>query len=234
MAGPEEKQTGTLSVVGTPIGNPGDITLRAVETLRAADIIACEERREGQRLCRRMGMEKELIEINEHTERGTSDVVIDLLLHGKNIALVSDCGMPVIADPGSHLIRQAVSHRIRVEIVPGITSITTALASCGFDVSRFYYYGFLSPKKEERRKELTALRSFPHPLVFLDTPYRLRQVLDDLAAIFGPTRNASVACDLTTKEELIRRGTLAVLQRYFSEHTQKREFVITVEGSRGR
>ena len=229
---PDEKRSGILSIVGTPIGNPGDITLRAIETLRAADFVACEERREGDRLCRRIGIEKELIEINEHTESKDADVIIDLLLRGKNVALVSDCGMPVIADPGSHLIKLAVSRKIRVQIVPGITSITTVLASCGFDVSRFYYYGFLSPKKEERRRELSALKVFPHTLVFLDTPYRLRQVLEDMASLLGPLRRASVACDLTTKDELIRHGTLAELLRYFSEHTQKREFVIVVEGKR--
>jgi len=222
---------GPLFVVGTPIGNQRDITLRALDTLRSADVLACEERREGERLCRRIGIERELIEINEHTERENAGRIIELLRNGRSVALVSDCGMPVIADPGSFLIQEALGCGIRVEIVPGITSVTTALAASGFDIKRFFYYGFLSAKKDERRAELLALKSFPHPLIFLDTPYRLRQVLDDMSNVFGSSRNACIACDLTTRDESVRRGTLGELLRFFSGQSRKVEFVIIVQGA---
>lgn len=225
------KKAGTLYVVGTPIGNQQDITLRALETLRFVEVLACEERREGERLCRRIGIEKELIEINEHTERENAGILIEILRNGRSVALVSDCGMPVIADPGSFVIGEAIGCGIHVEIVPGITSVTTALAACGFDAKRFFYYGFLSAKKEKRRGELLTLKNFPHPLVFLDTPYRLRQVLEDIAAAFGPSRNACVACDLTTRDEIVRRGALSELLRFFSAQSRKFEFVIVVQGA---
>lgn len=227
-------KTGTLHIVGTPIGHPDDISLRALEVLRAADYIACEERKTALRLLSRHGIEKELVEVNEHTEREeTEQIVLDLAM-GKNVALISDCGMPVFADPGTFLLTEALDTGIRVTAVPGPTSLTTALSLSGFDAHRFYFYGFLSPKKEERRAELTGLRNFPSPIVFLDAPYRLLQVLEDLRAAFGKGRRAAVACDLTLPGEDVRRGTLDTLVKHFREDRRKREFVIIVGEERKR
>ncbi|PLX33366.1 MAG: 16S rRNA (cytidine(1402)-2'-O)-methyltransferase [Ignavibacteria bacterium] len=221
-------KTGTLYIVGTPIGDPGDISLRAIETLKSVDYIACEERKTALRLLREHGVEKELVEVNEHTEREeTEQIVLDLAM-GQDIALISDCGMPVFADPGTHLLTEALDTGIRVTAVPGPTSLTTALALSGFDAHRFYFYGFLSPKRPERKSELQRLRNFDDPVVFLDAPYRLVQVLEDLTASFGNGRSACVACDLTLPKEEVRRGTLKQLRDHFRKHNAKREFVIIV------
>ncbi|MBN1447911.1 MAG: 16S rRNA (cytidine(1402)-2'-O)-methyltransferase [Bacteroidetes bacterium] len=219
---------GTLYVVGTPIGHPDDISLRAIETLKRVDYIACEERKTAQRLLHRHGIEQELVEINEHTEKDSADQVILDLAMGKNVALISDCGMPVFADPGTHLLNEALDTGIPVTAVPGPTSLTTALAVTGFDAHRFYFYGFLSPKRPERKRELQRLRNFEAPLVFLDAPYRLVQVLEDLASTFGGGRPAAVAADLTFKHEEVRRGNLHQLLDHYAAHTRKREFVIIV------
>ena len=231
---PTGRKTGTLFIVGTPIGHPGDISLRALEVLRMVDLIACEERRTALRFLSRHDIEKELVEVNEHTEKSeTEQLVLDLAM-GKNIALISDCGMPVFADPGTFLLTQALDTGIPVTAVPGPTSLTTALVLSGFDAHRFYFYGFLSPKKEERRGELLPLVRFPDPIVFLDAPYRLLQVLEDLAAAFGTGRRAVVASDLTLRGEDVQRGTLGSLVRHFREDRRKREFVIIVGPERGR
>ena len=227
-------KTGTLYVVGTPIGHADDISLRALEVLRAADYVACEERKAALRLLSRHGIEKELVEVNEHTEREeTEQIVLDLAM-GKNVALISDCGMPVFADPGTFLLTEALDTGIRVTAVPGPTSLTTALALSGFDAHRFYFHGFLSPKKEERRGELAGLRTFPAPIVFLDAPYRMLKVLEDLRSTFGKGRRAAVACDLTLPGEEVHRGTLDALVKHFREDRRKREFVIIVGAERKR
>jgi 16S rRNA (cytidine1402-2'-O)-methyltransferase len=227
----EGTPAGTLTVVGTPIGHPDDLSARGADALVQADVIACEERREALRLLRRLGVTKDLIEINEHVEAENLEEVLDLLLAGKNVALVSDCGMPIFADPGIQLVRAAIAQGIRLRVVPGPTSLTTALAVSGFDAHRFYVHGFLSPKRPERRAELQRLRSFPSTIVFLDAPYRLAQVLADLAEFFGPQRAACTACDLTLPSELVVRDTLGALARRFAVDRQKREFVLIVEGS---
>jgi 16S rRNA (cytidine1402-2'-O)-methyltransferase len=221
-------KTGTLYIVGTPIGHPEDISLRAIETLKNVDYIACEERKTAAQLLRRYEIGKELVEVNEHTEREeTEQIILDLAM-GKDVALISDCGMPVFADPGTYLLTEALDTGINVTAVPGPTSLTTALALSGFDAHRFYFYGFLSPKRPERQSELQHLRNFEAPIVFLDAPYRLVQVLDDLTAAFGNGRQACVACDLTLKQEEVRRGTLKQLRDHFRTHNRKREFVIIV------
>lgn len=219
---------GTLYIVGTPIGNPDDISLRAVEVLRTVDYIACEERKTALRLLSRHQIDKELVEVNEHTEKEeTEQIILDLAM-GQNIALISDCGMPVFADPGTHLLNEALDTGIPVTAIPGPTSLTTALAVSGFDAHRFFFYGFLSPKKEERRAELYQLRNFNAPLVFLDAPYRLLQVLEDMLDAFGKSRHAAVACDLTLKGEEVRRGRLDDLVKHFRGDKRKREFVIII------
>ncbi|MCB2204938.1 16S rRNA (cytidine(1402)-2'-O)-methyltransferase [bacterium] len=222
---------GTLYVVGTPIGHPDDISLRAIEVLRSVDYIACEERKTALRLLSGHNIEKELVEVNEHTEKQETDQIVLDLAMGKDIALISDCGMPVFADPGTHLLGEVMDTGIRVTAVPGPTSLTTALAVSGFDAHRFYFYGFLSPKRPERKEELRMLRDFPAPTVFLDAPYRLVQVLEDMTAAYGKGRKAAVAVDLTLPSEEVRRGTLEQLRDHYRAHKRKCEFVIIVDGA---
>lgn len=220
---------GTLYIVGTPIGNVKDISLRALEILRSVDLIACEELKESRRLLREYDIQKPLIEINEHTEQENTDEIIEALRSGKNIALISDAGMPLFADPGSLVVQRVIDENFSVTTVPGPTSIMSALTLSGIDVERFYFYGFLSAKKEERQRELRSLIHFPNPIVFLDAPYRLIQVLEDMKNIFGKNRRACVACDLTLPQEDILRGTLGELFSHFTSYKKKCEFVIIVD-----
>lgn len=222
--------SGSLYIVGTPIGNPKDISLRAIDVLRSVSLIACEESKEGQKLLRSLDIQKPLIEINEHTENQNTSEVVSILRDGNDVALISDAGMPLFADPGLILVQSAIQTGIPVTTIPGPTSIMSALALSGMDVERFYYYGFLSAKKDERRKELRSLINFPHPIVFLDAPYRLNQVLEDIKNIFGKHRSGCVACDLTLPHEDVQRGTLGDLFLRFTSHKKKCEFVIIVEG----
>ncbi|MCZ7557774.1 MAG: 16S rRNA (cytidine(1402)-2'-O)-methyltransferase [Bacteroidia bacterium] len=220
--------SGILVIVGTPIGHAEDISPRAVTALRDADLIACEEAPVARRLLSRHGMLKDLIEVNEHTERDAAEEVLEELRGGKTVALISDCGMPVFADPGSSLVSAALDAGIVVDVVPGPDSLTAALAVSGFNAQRFLFYGFLSPKKSLRRDELAKLRSMTIPLVFLDAPYRLTQVLEDMRTQLGPTREACIACDLTLPSQLVARGTLHALYTRFAAEGKKREFVIIV------
>jgi 16S rRNA (cytidine1402-2'-O)-methyltransferase len=220
--------SGKLIIVGTPIGHNEDISIRAINTLRDADIVACEEAPVARRLLSRQGIEKELIEVNEHTEEESTADVLAELKKGRTVALISDCGMPVFADPGTHLVSMSIAAGVEIDVVPGPDSLTAALAVSGFDAHRFLFYGFLSPNKYARRDELAALRQTAMTLVFLDAPYRLVQVLDDMRAAFGGDRRACVACDLTLPEQLVARGSLDKLWKRFSEEGKKREFVIIV------
>ena len=222
---------GVLVLVGTPIGHPDDLSIRGIATLRDADIIACEEIKEARRLLRRYDIETPLLAINEHTEHESAEDVLSALRNGKTVALISDCGMPVFADPGTRVVQLAILEGLTVRVVPGPTSLTTALAISGFDVTRFFFYGFLSAKRPQRIAELRALKSQTAVLVFLDAPYRLNQLLADLKNVLGATRRACIACDLTLPSEHVERGTLATLQSYFSNHPGKREFVVLVEGA---
>lgn len=181
------------------------------------------------RLLKHHGIRKDLVPVNEHTEREETGGLINRMQQGHTCALISDCGMPVFADPGRFLIDRAMQSGIAVEVIPGPTSLTTALAVSGFDAHRFYFYGFLSPKKPERRKELHALRTFPAPVAFLDAPYRLPQVLTDMVSAFGPGTAVCVACDLTLPDEEVYRGTLGSALDHFTKHKRKREFVIIVQ-----
>jgi 16S rRNA (cytidine1402-2'-O)-methyltransferase len=221
--------TGTLYIVGTPIGNPDDIGARAQRVLSEVEIIACEEHREALRLLKHLGIEKPLIEVNEHTEQEATGEVIGRLRRGASCALISDCGMPVFADPGTQLVNDAYEAGIRVAAVPGPTSLTAALTLCGFDIRRFHFQGFLSPKREIRQKELRTLRQLTIPLVLMDTPYRLIPLLDDCLLIFSPDRQCCVAADLTMPGERIVRGSLKEVHEYFSSHKDKREYVLIID-----
>lgn len=223
--------TGTLFIVGIHLGNQHDISMRAIDTLRSVSLIACEEKKEAERFLRLFDIHVPLIEINEHTEEENAAEVIKHVLNGQDAAVISDAGMPVFADPGTSLVRAALEAGIRVTTVPGPTSIMSALALSGFDMKRFLYYGFLSAKRDERIRELRSLKQYPYPIVFLDAPYRLLPVMEDVKKIFGDSRHACVACDLTMPTEDIRRGTMNEVLSYFTSHRRKCEYVIIVEGA---
>lgn len=219
---------GKLVLIGIHIGNEGDISSRAIDTLKAADYIACEQASFARAFLARNGIDRELLEINEHTEASDAASVVDDLRSGRTVALISDCGMPVFADPGTELVQRAIDAGIPIDVVPGPDSLTAALAVSGIDVQRFLFYGFLSPKRPMRRKELSRLRYTDIPVVFLDAPYRLLAVLDDMRNVLGADRHACVACDVTLPTQHIERGILNDIFEYFSLNSAKREFVIIV------
>jgi 16S rRNA (cytidine1402-2'-O)-methyltransferase len=221
---------GTLYLVATPIGNIGDITYRALEVLRAVDLVVCEERREGGRFLRHFGIDRPVETLNEHNEAAASHTILQFLLSGRSAALISDAGTPVFSDPGTQLVRGAVEAGVRVIPVPGASSLMPALTVSGFPIDQFLFYGWLSPKKERRRAELRQLQQERRTLVLMDTPYRLPSLLSDLAEAFGDSRNVCLAYNLTLPDEQIFHGTAAGLHRRFAGKPLKGEFVIVIEG----
>lgn len=223
---------GILYLVATPIGNYDDMTLRALRVLKEADIIICEERREGLRLLRHFGIEKEVEELNEHNEREAVEPIIEQLRSGKSVALISDAGTPVFADPGFSLVRRTLKENIKVVPIPGASSLLPALVASGFGIDRFVFQGFLSPKREERISELRELKKEKRTIVVLDTPYRLLPLLRDIAEVFGDDRRLCVAFDISMESEQYVYGTPRELYEQFSTLNQKREFVIVIEECR--
>jgi 16S rRNA (cytidine1402-2'-O)-methyltransferase len=223
---------GILYLVATPIGNPDDMTVRGLRVLREADLVVCEERREGERLLRRLEISKPLEMLNEHNEAAATQAIIELLRSGKNVAVISDCGTPVFSDPGQMLVRRAVEQQIRVVPVPGASSLMPALTVSGFSIDQFLYYGWLSPKKERRRVELRQLQHEQRTFVLMETPYRLTSLLRDLAETFGETRRCCLAFNLTMPDEQIFHATAAGLYRQLGNKEMKGEFVVIVDGKK--
>ncbi len=224
--------SGTLYLVATPIGNYDDITYRAINILKSADVVVYEERKEGQRLLSHYGIPEKLVEsLNEHNEAAASFHILEHLKNGKNVALISDAGTPVFSDPGQILVRKAIDQKINVVAIPGASSLLPALTVCGFPIDQFLFYGFLSPKSPRRISELRQLRTERRTMVFMDTPYRLVSLLKDLAEVFANERRICVAFNLTMPDEQIFRGTSLELYRMFEKKGMKGEFVVVVEGS---
>ena len=173
-----------LYIVSTPIGNYEDITLRALRILRKVDFIICEEFKPARRLLSSYEIKKELISLNEHNEEESSSEVISEILNGKTAALISDAGTPLFSDPGSYLVEQCISQKIEIIPVPGASSLLSALVGSGISFDKFYYYGWLSPKKEIRQIQLQKLKSVNELIVVMETPYRLIPLLLDVEKTF--------------------------------------------------
>ncbi len=200
---------GKLYIVATPIGNPQDITLRAIETLRSVDAVICEERKDGSRLLKQLEIiGKPLIELNEHNESDMIQQVLIELMNGRNMALVSDCGTPVFSDPGKQLLKLMSEMRIKVVPVPGASSLMAALSVCPFDMENFTFLGFLPPKTEQRAAVLQKHKFSECPLILMDTPYRLVKLLDEVSRTFGRQQQIFLALDLTLPSEMTCLGTV--------------------------
>lgn len=225
---------GTLNIITTPIGCYGDMTIRALETLRSVDYIVCEEFREAKKLLRKFEIDKELRQINEHTERSKDTELIDEIFHdiltGKNVGLISDAGTPLFADPGKDLLQKCIEFNVKIEFFHGSNSLLAALVCCGFDISRFFYIGFLSPKTEHRIKELQELSLNKRAMALLEAPYRLKQMLTDIAAAM-PARKVYIGFDLTMPGEKHFRGTAGEILNELGENNLKGEFVIVIDRS---
>jgi 16S rRNA (cytidine1402-2'-O)-methyltransferase len=221
------KSSGILYVVATPIGNLEDITLRAINTLKQADVVIIEERRHGTTLLKKLDITpKDLLALNEHNEESDAMNVIVRLLNGETMALMSDAGTPVFADPGAHLIRQAAEMGVQVSPIPGPSSLMATLSVLDFKLEQFVFGGFLSRVPDERRQELTRLRNLRMPVVLLDTPYRLSALLEDVSKIFGKNRRVTLGFDLTLSSEMIFRGTAGDIAR--QTNNRKGEYVLVI------
>jgi len=224
-----KSKKGKLFIVSTPIGNKEDITLRALGVLKICDFVICEELKEGARLLKNINLEKELVPLNEQNEIEQTFSVLERLEKGDRACLVSDCGTPLLADPGHHLLKAALKTSIEIEVVPGASSILTALVRSGFDASSFFFAGMLSRKEEERVHELTQLSHFPKTVILLETPYRLKPLLEAAARVM-PDRRAYIGMNLTMMYETHHYGTFAELYEKFKDENIKAEFVICFEG----
>jgi 16S rRNA (cytidine1402-2'-O)-methyltransferase len=223
---------GVLYLVATPIGNYDDITFRAIKVLKEADVVVCEERSEGLRLLRQYGIEKPIETLNEHNESAAASIILELLKDDKSIALISDAGTPVFSDPGRILVDKAIHHHIKIVPIPGASSLLPAIIVSGFSIKEFVFVGFLSPKRERRLTELRELRRERRTVILMDTPYRLVQLLRDMAEVFGDTRRVCVAFDLTLSTEDIFHGTAPTLYQKFLKEEKKGEFVVVLEGTK--
>jgi 16S rRNA (cytidine1402-2'-O)-methyltransferase len=220
----------SLYLVAIPIGNYDDITVRALKVLKEVDVVVCEERSEGLRLLRHYGIEKPIETMNEHNEAAAASIIIDRLKGGASVALISDAGTPVFSDPGRVLVEKAIHHNIKIIPIPGASSLLPALIVSGFPIKEFVFAGFLSPKREQRLTELRQFKKEQRTIVLMDTPYRLVQLLRDMADVFGETKRICIAFDLTLPTEEIYHGTPLSLYQQFSKEKKKGEFVIVLEG----
>jgi 16S rRNA (cytidine1402-2'-O)-methyltransferase len=219
---------GKLYLVSTPIGNYDDITLRALNILKSVDFVICEEFKEARRLLSHYQITKELVSINEHNEN-EKDIVNDILLRlvqNQSAALISDCGTPLFSDPGHLLVEVCISQNIEVVPIPGASSILPALVASGLDIEKFYYYGWLSPKKDIRKQQLQRLRSLNEVVVIMDTPYRLKSLLEDIVKVIGKNLKVVLAFQLTMKNEKFYRGTAEEILSLATKNNMKGEFVL--------
>lgn len=200
--------TGTLYIVATPIGNLEDITLRALRVLREVDWIACEDTRQTRKLLEHFGIAKPMVSYHNHNESGRAAQLMQKLMSGGSGALVSDAGTPLISDPGYRLVQAAIAAAIPVVPIPGVSAVVSALSAAGLPTDSFRFCGFLPPKSSQRRKTLEQWKPETATLIFYETPHRILEALEDVAAVMGP-RPVVVARELTKLHEEFLRGTAA-------------------------
>ncbi|MBX3649796.1 MAG: 16S rRNA (cytidine(1402)-2'-O)-methyltransferase [Burkholderiales bacterium] len=224
---------GTLYVVATPIGNLGDVTLRALEVLRSVDVIAAEDTRITSKLLNRHGVAGRLIAVHEHNERRAAETVAGLLAGGKSVALVSDAGTPGIADPGARVVAAARAAGHVVVPVPGANAAAAALSASGFEAGRFLFCGFLPSRAAERRRVLGELAGERALMVFYEAPHRIKDCVADLCAVFGGAREVLIARELTKLHETLHRCRLEAAGEWLQgdDHRRRGEFVLVVEGA---
>ncbi len=220
-----------LYVVGTPIGNMGDMSPRAVETLDSVDFIAAEDTRVTLKLLNHFGIKKPMVSYFEHNKHDKGERIIDRILAGENCAVVTDAGMPCISDPGEDLIRQCEQAGIRTVVVPGPSAVISALAVSGLETGRFTFEGFLSVNKKSRSEHLESLRSERRTMIFYEAPHKLPNTLKDLYENFGD-RRLTIARELTKLHEEIIRTTTAKAADKYIEEPLKGEIVLILEGKK--
>ncbi|WP_320940298.1 16S rRNA (cytidine(1402)-2'-O)-methyltransferase [Lysinibacillus capsici] len=224
------EQTGCLYLVGTPIGNLEDMSVRALRILKEADIIAAEDTRNTKKLCNYFEIETPLISYHEHNLAVGGEKLLTLLQEGKTIALVSDAGLPCISDPGADIVEKAIAQNFSVVPVPGPNAAISALIASGLSPQPFFFYGFLNRGKKERRQQLEQLKKRQETILLYEAPHRLKDTLKDMEAILGE-RRIVLARELTKKFEEFLRGTLSEAVEWSQTEEIRGEFCIVLEGN---
>lgn len=225
----EKDKKGTLYIVGTPIGNLGDITIRAIETLKSVDVILAEDTRQTLKLLNHFNIQKHLVSYHRHNEDEKIKDVVDFLDSGKDLALVSDAGMPVISDPGQNLIKYLVANNYNIVTIPGVTAVITAIVKSGLDSTRFTFEGFLSINKKQRKQRLESLKNEERTMVFYEAPHKLLATLKDMYEVFGK-RNICIARELTKLHEEYIHTTFEEAISKIEQFGIKGEIVLLIEG----
>ncbi|BAT19945.1 16S rRNA (cytidine(1402)-2'-O)-methyltransferase [Asaia bogorensis] len=224
---------GSLTLVATPIGNLGDISTRAIETLKAADVILCEDTRVTTKLLKAYNVSTPTQILHDHNEQDRLPALLNRMAQGGRLALVSDAGTPLVSDPGYRLTRAAIGAGLSVGAIPGANAATLALTLSGLPPHPYLFSGFASPRSSARRSQFAVLRAaeqagFTATLIWYEAPHRLLDMLDDLIAVFGPEREAAVARELTKKFEEIRRGSLTEIREHFIGTAPRGEITVLV------
>lgn len=221
---------GKLYICATPIGNLEDVSLRLLRILKEAELIACEDTRHTGILLKHYDIRNRLISYHANSKDKREEHLIELLKQGKSIALVSDAGMPGVSDPGQNLIRRAIEEGTDIEVVPGPSALTAALALSGFDSTRFVFEGFLSRREGRRRAHLKDLKSEKRTIIIYEAPHRLRETLQNLEEVMGVSRPVAVAREISKKFEEVIRGTLGEVRAYFEANMPRGEICLVIAG----
>jgi 16S rRNA (cytidine1402-2'-O)-methyltransferase len=219
-----------LYVIATPIGNLGDITLRALEVLKSVDLVAAEDTRHSGLLMKHFGIKKPFISYHEHNEAKRTAELVERLARGENVALITDAGTPGLSDPGLRLVRECIQRELSFSIIPGPSSILTALVGSGFSTAKFSFRGFLPVKTGRRERELRAAAESDETIIFFESPYRLIKTLAACIDVM-PDRQLCIARELTKKFEEFRRGTAGELLAHYEARPPKGEIVLVISGS---
>lgn len=224
--------SGKLYICPTPIGNLEDMTYRTIRILNEVDLIAAEDTRHSIKLLNHFEISKPLTSYHEHNKDSKGGYLINKLLEGENIALISDAGMPGISDPGEDIIKQAIEHNIDIEVLPGATASITALVGSGLETAKFAFEGFLDRDKKVRRNQLEELKEERRTIIFYESPHRLKDTLKDMLKVLG-NRRIAVNREITKKYQEIIREDIETVMNIFNEKEVKGEFVLIVEGFKG-
>ena len=222
----------TLYVVATPLGNLGDFSPRAIETLKKVNVIAAEDTRHSRPLLQYFGIATPLISLHSHNERHASEDIINRLKNGESVGLISDAGTPLISDPGAKLLETLHANHLNIRVIPGPSAITAALSIAGFSADKFVFEGFLPSKPSTRRVHLETLIKETRTLVFYEAPHRILETIEDFIAIFGETRRCALVKEISKIHETCLNGCLKNLKNWLEENPahQKGEFVIILSG----
>ncbi len=219
-----------LYLIGSPIGNLGDITLRALDILKEVAVVAAEDTRRSSILLKRFEIRKPLLSFHEHNEARRTAELVERMRTGEKVALLTDAGMPSISDPGYRIVRACIEHDIRIEVIPGPSAVLTALVGSGLPTDRFYFGGFLPVKSGQREKELSTALAREVTSIYFESPHRIVRSLETIRNV-EPTRKVCVARELTKQFEEYRRGEVAEVLSHYEAHPPKGEITILISGS---